>query len=276
VVDPGPVRAVADVDLDVAAIPDAAVEEARALEDRREEGELRLDVAVAHLEPGVPVAEIAVEADVGMAFDQLHRAPDVLGGGGAVGLDVERHAVLRRGRDDRLDHAVDLGVGLHAPADVQRRAFGAHGRDLRGVRVGFLGPVDAAARGEAQAELARDGEVAALHAGVAGGLDALVDRASAAARRRRRGRQVAEDAHVEVDAQPRRRRRPVVAVGDHGARAFARARHLNDYLAAEALPARRFLASAKASCAMRVSTAACSQRSHSSRIWPVASLKTRA
>lgn len=58
--------------LNVTAVAEPAVEVPNARKDRCHERPLRLDFAVTEQQPGVPVAEIAGQAHVGMTLDHLH------------------------------------------------------------------------------------------------------------------------------------------------------------------------------------------------------------
>ncbi len=74
-------------------IADPAVEEADAFEHRLEKRELVFEAAVDHFLAGVPVGEIAVEAQIGKLPNELDGAPHVLEEGRAMGFDVQRKAV---------------------------------------------------------------------------------------------------------------------------------------------------------------------------------------
>ncbi len=64
------IRAVPDIDLDGARRADATVDEAHALEDRLQCVQFRVEVAVNEFDAGVPVGEVAGEADVGVSVDE--------------------------------------------------------------------------------------------------------------------------------------------------------------------------------------------------------------
>jgi len=97
----------------------AAVEEADSFDDGLDEFELALESSVDHLAAGVPVGEVAVEAEFGEAGDELDGALEVLEEGGSVGLGVEGDFVFLRGLEDGFYEGCAFVVGFHAPAEVE-------------------------------------------------------------------------------------------------------------------------------------------------------------
>ena len=136
----------------MAAVAAAGVNKAHPLEHRREKIQLLGEVAVRHFEAGVPVAEIRVEAHLGIAFGELHRAPGILGDGGTMGFNINRQLVAHRHPHGGVDQAVDLGIIFVTPADMQGHRLIAGLEPGLNHRFELFGLIHAAAARAAQAD----------------------------------------------------------------------------------------------------------------------------
>ena len=181
------------------------MEVAHPLDHRRQQVELGADVARRHVLTRVPVGEVAVEAQVGMALHELQRAPHVLRHRGPVGLEVEGDARGHARLDDLGSQPVGLGVALEAGAHHERGA----GDALVDPGAGPLGQpagLDADVEGHGhQTELAAQLGVGALHALVPRGDRRLEDGALVADGAGAPVGQQPGVAHVEVPAEGRAR-----------------------------------------------------------------------
>ena len=126
------------------------------------------------MQPDVPVREGAVEPKVRKPVHQSDRPPGVLGERGSVGLDIERNASGRAGKEYLVHQPRRLVVVLHAGAEEQRAA----GEPTVGPAPGLVEQatgslVDPEGRGD-QAELSTAPRISALDTLVAvstGGLE---------------------------------------------------------------------------------------------------------
>jgi hypothetical protein len=86
-----------DANLGMARVCDPAVKEANPLKNWHEEVKLGFNVPIGHLMAAIIVRQVRVEPDLWKAPNHIDRPTDVLGYRRAMGLNIERIIMLRRG-----------------------------------------------------------------------------------------------------------------------------------------------------------------------------------